>query len=242
MDATHLLWTSGWDSTFRLLCLVRDGRTVQPYYMRDSGRGSWKVELETQGKIKQALGSPLILSTIIIDLENICPHPDITASYDQLCESCYIGRQYELLSRMARDLGISDLELSVHLDDRLYHHLKGSVRDGRMASDAPSQLAFFKCFRFPLLTMTKRDMEAAAEQMGLSHIMEMTWFCHNPVRGKPCGMCNPCRYAIGEGMGRRIPLQGRLRGVFFRPSGWSKEVAKKILKRARHALLKAGRG
>ena len=35
--ATPLLWTGGWDSTFRLLSLLlREQREVQPYYILDS--------------------------------------------------------------------------------------------------------------------------------------------------------------------------------------------------------------
>lgn len=45
-----------------------------------------------------------------------------------------------------------------------------------------------------------------AEKHGFDDIMEETWFCHTPTKdGKPCGMCNPCKYTREEGLGRRGP-------------------------------------
>jgi hypothetical protein len=41
--------------------------------------------------------------------------------------------------------------------------------------------------------------------------MELTWFCHRPIRGEPCGVCNPCIYTIQEGLGVRVPASGRRR-------------------------------
>jgi len=47
---------------------------------------------------------------------------------------------------------------------------------------------------------------------GFQALMDLTWFCCNPVSGKyPCGVCNPCVYAIEEGMAGRITIRGRLR-------------------------------
>lgn len=48
-------------------------------------------------------------------------------------------------------------------------------------------------------------MEAVAKKNNFSHIMEETWFCHTPYNGKPCGICNPCKYTKEEGLGRRVP-------------------------------------
>ena len=42
-------------------------------------------------------------------------------------------------------------------------------------------------------------------------VMKLTWFCHRPRRGQPCGTCNPCIYTIEEGLGERVPMSGRLR-------------------------------
>ena len=47
-----LLWTGGWDSTFRLLWLSWiEGRTVQPLYIAEEGRASTAAELSAMKKI-----------------------------------------------------------------------------------------------------------------------------------------------------------------------------------------------
>lgn len=47
-------------------------------------------------------------------------------------------------------------------------------------------------------------MKSWAEDRGLMEIMNLTWFCHNPMNGKPCGQCNPCKYTIEEGLTYRF--------------------------------------
>lgn len=52
-NIVRLLWTSGWDSTFRLLQLVVEkGATVLPIYII-SDRKSTPTEIETMNKIKK---------------------------------------------------------------------------------------------------------------------------------------------------------------------------------------------
>ncbi len=56
-DHVDLLWTSGWDSTFRLLCLAfHSEANVQPYYVLvtpdDPPRN---IEIETQDLILEAI-------------------------------------------------------------------------------------------------------------------------------------------------------------------------------------------
>lgn len=38
MSINNVLWTSGWDSTFRIIQLIKEGREVQPYYIIDVNR------------------------------------------------------------------------------------------------------------------------------------------------------------------------------------------------------------
>ena len=58
-DPVQLLWTGGWDSTFRLLTLlVLEQRRVQPYYVLDDERRrrSVSAEREAMRRIREALG------------------------------------------------------------------------------------------------------------------------------------------------------------------------------------------
>ena len=52
----NLLWTGGWDSTFRLLQLLLLHRVaVAPHYLEDPTRASTQIELETMARIADQL-------------------------------------------------------------------------------------------------------------------------------------------------------------------------------------------
>ena len=223
-QAANLLWTGGWDSTYRLLDLVLvQGRAVQPYYFPDPVRASRQVELRTMETIKAEVArrrpdaGALIGDTIVIEAQDIPADPVIDEQYERLRAAAYIGRQYASLARMAKHHGLSRLELSVHVDDKLYDHLRGNIaeRDGIHAlvdTPATADLEMFRPFVFPILRLTKIDMGARAAAAGFADLMEQTWFCHAPDRkGRACGICNPCVYTIEEGLARRVPWQNRVR-------------------------------
>jgi hypothetical protein len=65
--------------------------------------------------------------------------------------------------------------------------------------------------------------------------MENTWFCHTPLFNSPCGTCSPCRQAIEHGLGRRIPLTGKVRNFF---AYTIKNSVKKMLKPEQVIFLK----
>jgi hypothetical protein len=245
-DAVNLLWTSGWDSTFRLLNLVfTQGRKVQPYYALGRKRISAKIELETMEKIKKAierkfpLVRALIAETKVFNINDIPAYPDITDSLNRLKSIAFIGSQYDFLARTARYYNLTNLELSVHVDDKLYEHLKANVQevDGvyRLVDNLPNpDLEALRAFCFPILMMTKLDMEKIARHEGYADILELSWFCYHPdSKGRPCGTCNPCRYTIEEGMGRRIPWQGHVRKTLKDLTAPSK----KLLRRLKRNLL-----
>ncbi|HYD83353.1 MAG TPA: hypothetical protein VEA63_04860, partial [Opitutus sp.] len=54
MATVDLLWTGGWDSTYRLLDLVlRKSRTVAPHYVVDPDRSGTIQELRAMRAIRQ---------------------------------------------------------------------------------------------------------------------------------------------------------------------------------------------
>lgn len=224
----NVLWTGGWDSTFRVLDLVlRLKNDVQPFYLVDNLRNSVDVEQETMERIRLIIGdrSPKALSRIkpllVIKLDNLEKADDFKAAHARLRLQGHLGRQYPLIARFAQEYGVEDLELSVHRDDRAYDFIRPhveSVRDNNdewfeLMNDAPNDVrCLFGNLLFPILELTKLDMEEIAKKQGYIDILEETWFCHNPTRRKtPCGVCNPCVYTIKEGLSRRIPFAGRLR-------------------------------
>jgi hypothetical protein len=228
VQSVDLLWTSGWDSTFRLLHLVlRERRAVQPYYVTDPDRPSTAMEIEAQEAIRGALArrdpaaAALVLPSRIVDRSSLAEDAEIAAAFLRLKQRSYIGYQYDFLAKLARSHGLDALELAVHRDDKLIAHLDGHVVEENgvwlVADDAPADLDFLRPFRFPVLTLTKLDMQQRAREGGFSDLMGLTWFCHYPVNGAPCGSCNPCRSTVAEGLGWRVPWKRRLRAALIKP-------------------------
>src|SRR5690625_3502798 len=215
-----ILWTGGWDSTYRFLDLIINKKEiVQPYYVIDQGRASTEMEIKTMNKIKNMVidinqdFSKQILETITIDRRDIPKNEYITYAYNELKKQSHLGEQYDWLARYMHSLGVSDLELCIHKDDTVEGFIKNDVKlitekndKFYKLVDKPSQneLDIFSYYHFPLFKMTKIDMEKYARESGFDHIMEVTWFCHRPFRGRACGMCNPCKYTREEGLGRRV--------------------------------------
>lgn len=236
--AVQLLWTGGWDSTYRLLDLVLvQGRPVQPYYLIDANRRSTLIELQTRERIRAAAiaRSPavrdLLLPSIIADMGDLHPEPELHAWLDGLRQNGWLGKQYVPLAAFASAHGLDALELSINREDRPRLRLADDVTP---APDDPRvyqlavrltdpNLEIFRHFRFPIFDISKREMQEMARRGGFADLMELTWFCHTPRRGQPCGTCAPCRDIIGEGLGRRLPPMARVRcwlqSLSSRPGG-----------------------
>lgn len=219
-----LFWTGGWDSTYRLLTLLLvQQRCVQPYYVIDDARRRPSVPAERQAmqRIRQHIeardpqAAARLLDTIECPLSAIAPDPGLQAHYEACLRQVVIGGQYEWLARFCRQRGIDGMELAIHLDDKartlLADYVDGSrtALDARFAGLGPYEL--FRTFRFPLFDQSKTAMRERARQLGFEDLMKLTWFCHRPRGGQPCGTCNPCIYTIEEGLSDRIPPFGRLR-------------------------------
>lgn len=227
----NLLWTSGSDSTFRLLeLLLVKKKTVQPYYIIDRARRSLDFELEAMEKIKQLMYQKdssiheRLLPTIFKELSGIKPDEFITRQYKRLAAIDHLGIQYEWLSRFAKETGVHDLELSItagiYSDSYFQRFVRPSLIkeshgefDNYRLQENPANpdLTLFKYFRFPIVEWSKLEMQQIARQHNFQDIMAHTWFCHSPKGQQPCGICNPCRIAIKEGMWIRVPLTGLLR-------------------------------
>lgn len=229
LDYVNLLWTGGWDSTFRLLqLLLVQNQPVQPYYVISAARQSSQHELAAMERIRQLLfqqhphTKELLQPTIIQTVDALQPDDTIEQQYRALSSRQHLGNQYEYLARFATQAGISELELSIHKDDQAHKFLEPVVykENGvfRLAKNLPdANLRLFTNFRFPVLELTKLDMKQQAVQFGFFELMQYTVFCHAPLKGgRPCGACNPCRYTIAEGLKERVPYSRRLRYEILR--------------------------
>jgi len=200
-DTTHLFWTGGWDSTFRLLQLLfEEGRKVQPHYIiRDEQCTG--TEIDTMAKIRRYISrnhpefrtelEPILFQ----DVFGIKSNKEITGLHKTLCKEKKVNNQYEILARYCSQKGISEVDLSII-----------AIEKEIIDSD------LFKPFSFPLLRMTKKEMLLKAKENGWMEMMEMTSFCRRPKNGRPCGLCGPCTDAIESGLGFRLPLKSRVIG------------------------------
>lgn len=220
-----LLWTGGWDSTFRVLSLVLEqGATVQPWYVLDEERASTGTEIDTMLALRAAVAEQAprgaILPTRYREKADIPPDAEATARFRRLTTRVPMGPQYRWLAWLAAAENLDGLELSVHREDRAHAALEPYVEPYATPVGASYRLVanpeepdaeLFRPFRFPLLDWTKPAMQEHAARAGYADLLERTWFCHSPVRGRPCGLCGPCGFAIDEGVGRRVPLRRRVR-------------------------------
>ena len=72
-------------------------------------------------------------------------------------------------------------------------------------------IKIFGAFHFPVINITKIRMVEEYNRLGFTEAMNKTWFCHTPVKNEPCGVCNPCKTVIEEGLSFRIPPAGMKR-------------------------------
>lgn len=237
-EPARLFWTGGWDSTYRLLELLLVYRQrVQPYYVIDPRRASFAREIRTMVTIKKALleehpeVAGLLEPVIYAELSGLTPNESITAARARLGGRHHLGSQYDWLHRFAVESGIAPVEVSSHGVERL-----GNFLDGHLVEDLDDSGPFFRLedhagdpdlelfrpFSFPMFNRTKTDLESDARRYGFAHLLERTWFCHRPLSdGSPCGVCYPCIVAMEEGMGRRIPLKGKVRWWMHRYQVWT---------------------
>lgn len=231
----NLLWTGGWDSSFRLLqLLLLHRREVVPYYLLDTTRASSRVELAAMERIRKALFENYPYTRSLLhplrqfNVADLAPDPGITDAFRRIVAETFIGSQYDWLARFCKQQDIGQLELAAGHQGGRIHKIIGPLvtetdapgyRTYRIGSEYrdTKEFAVFAGFSFPLFELGKLETADIARQRGWLNILEMTCFCHKPRHGsEPCGCCNPCLYAVDEGFGWRIPRKNRIKGVFYR--------------------------
>ena len=231
VEPVRLLWTGGWDSTYRLLSIVLvHQRAVEPHYIITGNRPSFPAELRTMGRIKTMLfdrvpeARELLHPMRITDVTDLRADEGTARQIRALKSVCYVGSQYEYLARYAKQTDIPGLELCVEFSHHggAYSFIKpvavwtaADEQSGYYAippGTADPDVALFSWFRFPLLDYSKLHMLEDARRHGFADLLEHTWFCHRPLPGdKPCGRCRPCGYVVTEGLASRLPWRSRMR-------------------------------
>ena len=216
----HILWTGGWDSTFRIIQLSFKDVLIQPIYLQDPNRKSVQHELKAIKSITKELRKLQttcgeIHDIKILNITDIEIDNSITDAYNFLYKKAFFGSQYDWLARFAKQF--DSLELMIHQDDKAFSIINAfgsvkkinSIEKGvfyKIDSDTSSGelLKVFGHFDFPILAYKKLKMKEEMENLGFLDVMNKTWFCHSPINNKPCGQCNPCIYTIEEGLTYRF--------------------------------------
>ncbi len=236
----RVLWTGGWDSTFHVLKVVlKEGGRVEPVYVIDEERRSTAHEELAMAAIRDGLAAhgagaaARLLPTRVIRRASIEVSPRIARLYEAGVDRFSIGSQYEWLAALSEQDGMSGLEVSWEKPNktatefyRTFLPLLVSSADGRvLGHDLGGHDAFelFRNFRFPNLDYTKWEMWDCAEQHGFLPLMQLTWFCHRPRSGRPCGRCTPCHYTVIGGLARRLPLRARWRWLSRHVRRWIRD-------------------
>lgn len=221
VNMVNILWTGGWDSTFRIVELSKENVKIQPYYVLDNTRKSQKNEIETMENIVKKLKQDArtkaeFLPINFVRINDIERNEEITNVYKKMHKIYHIGSQYNYLVRLALkvnnlELGLENAETSKALNFiKSCGAIKETEIDGIKNYEIdPEESSYelkllFSNFNFPIIDKTKLDMKKITDENNYEDIMNMTWFCHNPIDNKPCGYCNPCVSTIKEGMKYRF--------------------------------------
>lgn len=220
----EIFWTGGFDSTYRILELSGKDITVQPYYLVDSKyRRSLQYELDAISAITDDIANHpetrFVLKPLVkVRVADLPPDREISDAYKRVKKEIALGIQYEWLARFA--LLHPGIELCLEKEEGghifNYFNTKGTIN--KITDREVSYIVFNRdksdkdlCAIFgnyhiplPLREKTKLDLVGEYKKHGYEKTMLKTWFCHTPVNNEPCGVCNPCKIVMKDGLSFRL--------------------------------------
>ena len=225
-NVVNVLWTGGWDSTFRILQLSTKDIIIQPHYLIDDidNRLSKNFELDAIRSITEEIRNLAstqctIRDLILMNVSDIDECNEITQAYNNLAKNHQIGSQYEWLARYSKDINnleIGDENGSAN-DSIIYGAIKANGDVKKIVDDKKGEyyildksissndiIKVFGNYHYPILFYSKLEMKREAEEKGFIGILNKTWFCHSPINNQPCGRCVPCKGTIKKGLEYRL--------------------------------------
>lgn len=221
----EILWTGGWDSTFRVVELSREENVIiQPVYVIDPNRVSTEYEKRSMNDIVSALKQKPetkaeFMPTVMYRLEDIPRDDDISRAYHIIHAETKLGSQHEWLAwlgklhpnmEMGTEAGSAETSHIINAIERFctldikdnigYVNHKKSTEEGNLV---------LGWFTFPIITRTEVEMLKIIRKWGYEDVMKHIWFCHDPINGKPCGFCHPCEVKMESSMEWLLPLQAQ---------------------------------
>ncbi len=214
----EVLWTGGFDSSFRVCQLSRMDVIITPYYLCNN-RPSEPNELNAINTIRTKLmNDPRTKATInplvYVPVESRKTNEAVSDAYLKLRKVDYLGTQYDFLGVFALDHEGIEISIQDGGNAKAFIQKHGTIKKVEdeyggyyildKENSEPECYDLFGHYHFPVIGYTKKQMKEMFIKMGLEDIIDDTWFCFVPINGKPCGICNPCRYAIEQGMIERF--------------------------------------
>ncbi|MBN1386931.1 MAG: 7-cyano-7-deazaguanine synthase [Bacteroidales bacterium] len=252
MGKINVLWTGGFDSTFRVCQLSLLNVEIQPFYV-SLRRKSESYEIRAINKITDFINSRKetrcnLLPLIIVKYDEILPDSQVTGSFNALRKKYKIGYQYDFLSRFARQYNIMPeigCEINPSSGEMEVFEKYAKVKKETISVSESENIEYYvlvpdECpedfmnlfgeFRYgiPLYDMNKHDTVKAYRELGFEKVINMTWFCAHPLMGKPCGLCTPCEQVIKEGMAFRLPIRSRIIYKIFKDNTFGKSINEKL--------------
>ena len=241
MERVNIFWTGGFDSTYRICQLSLMPLVVQPYYIsanRISEPQERKAMTEIVGYINACKAKKCeLLPLIVIHIDDYPEDQHILDAFNRLRKDEVLGTQYEWFARFAKHEGLT-LELGMERNvggvSKALFAKFGKIRETSLALEggegtldfceldgshsSEDLMTIYGDFRFglPLFKMSKLETLEAFKALGYEEVVPMTWFCAQPVNGRPCGLCNPCESALRANMNFRVPLRSRMLYTIFK--------------------------
>lgn len=225
MKKVNLLWTGGFDSTFRLCQLSRmEDVEVQPiYFCFRSVRANEKREKEAQAKILPILRSKpetkaTILNPIYFEEKNLPKDPEAEAAFEKWKVEKHVPMQNRWLCRLALvfpkiEIGREGPTLKHRHDGYRYGKTRTWLMshgvqfrdypDGASVPDfthaEPGLDLLFGRFSYPILGIPETQMAVIIHQWGYEDLFKMTWSC-DEGHETPCGICSNCQTKWDSGL------------------------------------------
>ena len=173
MKKAQILWTGGWDSTYRMIELSFRDLTIEPIYVVFESRKSKEKEMKAMEEILEILKKKprtkaKFLPVKKVFYDEIPNNNEITEAYRRIAKETDLGSQHDWLARLATiyrgmeiciEKGVGD---HTPVRDAIYKYGKfkqvknGEVLDKRHSSK--DLMLVFGNFVFPIFQITEQEM------------------------------------------------------------------------------------